>query len=77
MPYNASVLTIVETPSFVTAAERLWPQEERLELFAHLAADPTAGEVIPGSGGCLKLRWSRPGSGKRGGTQIRKEIEDG
>lgn len=29
-----------------------------------------AGDVIPGSGGCRKLRWSAEGRGKRGGLRI-------
>jgi hypothetical protein len=31
---------------------------------------PKAGEVIPGSGGCRKLRWQAEGRGKRGGLRI-------
>ena len=64
------MLTLVETPSFAATADRLWSHEERLELFAFLAANPDAGEVIPGSGGCRKLRWSRAGTGKRGGARV-------
>ena len=26
--------------------------------------------MIPGTGGVRKLRWSRPGSGKRGGARV-------
>lgn len=62
--------TFVETPTFVAEAERLWSEEERLEFFAWLAANPEAGDVIPGSGGCRKVRWSRPGTGKRGGVRV-------
>jgi hypothetical protein len=29
-----------------------------------------AGDVVPGSGGCRKVRWSRAGSGKRGGVRV-------
>ena len=25
---------------------------------------------MPGSGGCRKIRWSRPGTGKRGGVRV-------
>jgi hypothetical protein len=35
-----------------------------------IAANPLAGDVIPNSGGCRKIRWSRKGMGKRGGTRI-------
>ena len=34
------------------------------------ASNPDAGDVIPGSGGCRKLRWSRAGTGKRGGVRV-------
>ena len=26
--------------------------------------------MVPGSGGCRKLRWSRAGTGKRGGVRV-------
>jgi hypothetical protein len=28
------------------------------------------GDVIPHSGGCRKVRWARPGMGKRGGARV-------
>jgi len=31
---------------------------------------PTSGDVIPGSGGIRKIRWSGNNRGKRGGTRI-------
>lgn len=49
---------------------QIWSTHERLEFFTAIAADPDLGEVIPGSGGCRKVRWSRPGMGKRGGARI-------
>ena len=33
-------------------------------------ADPTAGDVVPDSGGVRKIRWSVPGRGKRGGLRV-------
>jgi len=62
--------TLVETPTFVAEADKLWSEDERLEFFVWLAANPEAGAVIPGSGGCRKVRWSRRGSGKRGGVRV-------
>jgi hypothetical protein len=37
------------------------------------------GKVVPGSGGCRKVRWSRPGTGKRGGVRAicYAELEEG
>ena len=64
------MLTIVETPTF----QRLWPdywtEGERGEFAAWLALTPDAGDVVPGSGGVRKVRWSRKGSGKRGGVRV-------
>lgn len=62
--------TIVETPTFVEDAKRLWSEEERGAFCAWLASNPEAGSVIPGSGGCRKVRWAISGSGKRGGVRI-------
>jgi len=50
-------------------ADRIWSGEERLEFFAWIAANPEAGDVIRGSGGCRKVRWQRAGTGKRGGAR--------
>lgn len=64
------VLTIYETPTFLAEADRIWSTDERLEFFAWIATEPEAGSVIRGSGGCRKVRWSRPGMGKRGGARV-------
>jgi len=62
--------TLAETPTFVAEADKLWSEEARLEFFSWLAANPEAGDVIPESGGCRKVRWSRAGTGKRGGVRV-------
>jgi hypothetical protein len=35
-----------------------------------LANNPLSGDVIPGTRGLRKVRWSRPGMGKRGGARV-------
>lgn len=70
MTYILRTLAIAETPTFAAAADKLWSEDERLAFFSWLAANPEAGDVIPGSGGCRKVRWSRPGTGKRGGMRV-------
>ena len=62
--------TIVETPTFAEGARKIWTEQERGAFCAWLAANLEAGAVIPGSGGCRKVRWSITGSGKRGGARI-------
>ena len=62
--------TLIETPTFAADADKLWSEDERLEFFEWLANNPEAGDVVSGSGGCRKVRWSRAGSGKRGGARV-------
>ncbi len=62
--------TIAETPTFVADADKLWSEAERMEFLVWLAANPCAGDVIPESGGCRKVRWSRAGAGKRSGVRV-------
>ncbi len=64
------MLTVVETPIFSKLCLDYWSEEERGAFAAWIAANPEAGDVIKGSGGCRKVRWSRPGSGKRGGVRV-------
>lgn len=61
---------MVETPEFISRADKLMTEENRQELVAYLAANPTAGDLIPGTGGVRKLRWGLEGRGKRGGARI-------
>ncbi|MGQ0529904.1 MAG: transcriptional regulator [Panacagrimonas sp.] len=64
------MLTIVETPAFSKLCADYWTEDERGSFAAWLAAHPEDGDVIPGSGGCRKVRWSRAGQGKRGGVRV-------
>jgi len=38
--------------------------------FTALVRCPVAGDIIKGSGGLRKLRWSASGRGKRGGSRV-------
>lgn len=62
--------TVAETEIFKRYAAALWSEAERLEFINWIAANPLAGDVIPGSGACRKVRWSRAGMGKRGGVRV-------
>lgn len=61
---------VVETPSYLGDAERLFSPLERKAIVDRLAADPTCGVVIPGSGGIRKVRFGFGGRGKSGGARI-------
>ena len=62
--------TIIELPTFSADARAIWSETERGEFCAWLAVNPLAGEVIPASGGCRKVRWARGGMGKQGGVRV-------
>ncbi len=62
--------TVVETPVFQRYANEVWSEAERIEFINWIAANPNAGDVIPGSGGCRKVRWASSGKGKRGGARV-------
>lgn len=62
--------TLIESPLFTKASETIWTEEERGAFCAWLANNPEAGDVIPGSGGCRKVRWKRAGTGKSGGARV-------
>ncbi len=64
------MLTIVETPVFQRLARDVWDEEELDAFKVWLASDPLVGDVVPGSGGLRKVRWSRAGMGKRGGARV-------
>lgn len=41
--------TVIETPTFQKQAGKIWSEVERLEFIDWIAANPMAGEVIPGA----------------------------
>ena len=63
-------ITVVETPEFLAATRKLMDDGERAALVDYLAWNPTAGDLVPGSGGVRKLRWGLEGRGKRGGARV-------
>jgi hypothetical protein len=71
--YHAIVgrdMVIVETSIFTKKIQTLLDSEDYRELQITLVNRPSAGVIIPGSGGLRKVRWARSGSGKRGGVRV-------
>jgi hypothetical protein len=68
---EAVVHTVIETPAFLaSAADEGISEEERTAMVAYIAAHPTAGEIIKGTGGARKLRFAGRGKGKSGGYRV-------
>jgi hypothetical protein len=64
------MLIVVETLLFQRQWPLYWTEEQRGAFASFIAEHPAAGDVVPGSGGIRKVRWSRPGSGKSGGVRV-------
>jgi len=64
------VFSFVELEPFSRARAVLLNDDALALLQRYLMAEPQAGDVIPGSGGCRKLRWAVGGRGKRGGARV-------
>lgn len=64
------MLTVIETPVFLRYAAKVWDDAKREDFITWLAEHPDAGDVIAATGGLRKVRWSRPGMGKRGGVRV-------
>jgi hypothetical protein len=63
-------IAVVETDEFLAATRKLMRDDERAALVDYLATNPTAGDLVQGTGGVRKLRWALEGRGKRGGARV-------
>lgn len=65
------LVTVIEHPHYLKQAGKLLTSEQMDEIVELLAANPEAGDVIAGTGGCRKLRYaSVAGKGKSGGARV-------
>lgn len=55
---------------FIAFRNAHWNDENLRALQNFLIEMPLAGDVMRGTGGLRKLRWTLPGSGKRGGSRV-------
>jgi len=60
--------TVVELPIFIKQAAAIFTAAEKDSLIDYLAANPLAGDEIPGTGGVRKVRFV--GKGKSGGARV-------
>jgi len=64
------VFTFIESSIFERTRPAYLDDDEYSELQQFLMKNPEIGELVPGSGGVRKARWTRAGTGKRGGLRI-------
>jgi hypothetical protein len=67
---SIAMLHFIESPVYSDQIDDLLTLDEHNLLQLSLVESPEAGDLIRGSGGLRKLRWSVAGSGKRGGLRI-------
>lgn len=63
-------MVFIETSLFTKLLPRYLNDDEYLALQWYLLEYPDAGDIIRGSGGVRKVRWSLPGKGKSGGIRV-------
>jgi hypothetical protein len=65
-------MEFIEAPFFTQLLPAYLRDDEYLALQLHLARNPEAGDVLPGTGGFRKVRWADPrrGEGRRGGLRV-------
>jgi len=62
--------TFIELHPFASVRDKYLNDDEFAAFQHYLTVHPDAGDVIPRSGGCRKLRWAIEGRGKRGGVRV-------
>ena len=63
-------VSVLRLPVFSKRAKKLFTEAEIEAVAAYLSQSPEKGDVIPGTRGLRKLRWSVGNRGKRGGSRI-------
>lgn len=63
-------MIFIETRHFTKLLSDYLSDDEYRGLQAYLIQKPDAGDIVRGSGGIRKVRWSREGGGKSGGVRV-------
>ncbi len=71
MRQDSALQTVVETPEYLKQAAKCMDSESRFSFVNFIAENPTAGDIIVGTQGARKVRWTGDSQqGKRGGVRI-------
>ena len=62
-------MIFIESKLFEKLREKYMEDDSYRQLQIFLLAQPLSGDIIQGTGGLRKLRWSANGKGKRGGIR--------
>ena len=67
---TVEIVLFIETSTFTRQLPRYLDDDGYAALQAFLGVHPEAGDVIRGTGGVRKIRWTMAGRRKRGGSRI-------
>ena len=63
-------MVFIETSIFTKRIKELMSDDEYRELQESLIYRPQMGDIVQGTGGLRKVRWTQDGQGKRGGVRV-------
>jgi hypothetical protein len=63
-------MELIEIPHFTEVVEEYLTDDEYAALQWYLTLNPEIGDLVTGTGGARKVRWSVAGHGKRGGLRV-------
>ena len=62
---------VVETTEYIRQSEACMDKKSRDDFIIHIAQNPLEGELITGTGGARKIRWTADShQGKSGGSRV-------
>ncbi len=71
MSEGYALQVVVETPEFIKQAARCMDKISWNGFIDYIAENPEAGDIIVGTGGARKIRWTGDSNkGKRGGVRV-------
>ena len=62
--------TVIELSPLTRNWSSVWTEAEYTEFIEWISANPKSGDVIKGTGGVRKIRWTGSGHEKRGAARI-------
>jgi mRNA-degrading endonuclease RelE of RelBE toxin-antitoxin system len=62
--------TVVIEDLFLKESRSFWDEKELTDFITYISLNPLEGDEIQGTHGLRKIRWSRQGTGKRGGVRV-------
>ncbi|ARM35583.1 addiction module toxin RelE (plasmid) [Legionella longbeachae] len=71
MKIKTILQTVVEMPEFIRQSDSCMDEESKRSFISYIAEHPLDGDLIVGTGGVRKIRWTGDSNkGKRGGVRV-------